>query len=266
MFHGIKDFKDIFEKRELIYTLALADFRKKFVGSFLGVVWMFIQPMITVLIYFFVFQLGFKSQPVSEVPYVLWLIPGIVPWFFFNESWGGATNCLYEYSHLVKKMVFKVSILPIIKITASLFVHLIFIWIMIIVYLLFGESPSIWWIQMVYYSFCTAFLSLGLSYITASANVFFKDMGQLVQVFLQVGMWMAPIMWSETMMPEKMRWLLRLNPFYYIVEGYRDCLIRHVGFWEHGKVSIYFWCVAVFIFAVGAALFKRLKPHFADVL
>ena len=107
------------EKRDLIMTLAVADFKKRFVGSALGIIWMFIQPIITVLIYFVIFQLGFKSQPVADVPYVLWLIPAIVPWFFFNDAWGGATNCLYEYQHLVKKMVFRVSILPIIKITAS---------------------------------------------------------------------------------------------------------------------------------------------------
>ena len=83
MLHIFKDAKDIWERRELILTLAEADFKKKFVGSFLGIFWMFIQPIITVLMYFFVFQLGFRSQPVSEVPYVLWLIPGIVPWFFF---------------------------------------------------------------------------------------------------------------------------------------------------------------------------------------
>ena len=132
------------EKRDLIMTLAVADFKKRFVGSALGIIWMFIQPIITVLIYFVIFQLGFKSQPVADVPYVLWLIPAIVPWFFFNDAWGGATNCLYEYQHLVKKMVFRVSILPIIKITASFLVHLIFIWILLAVYLLAGESPSLW--------------------------------------------------------------------------------------------------------------------------
>lgn len=266
MFHLIKDFRDVLGKRELIITLAKADFKKRFVGSFLGVCWMFIQPIVTVLIYFFIFQLGFKSQPVADVPYVLWLIPAIVPWFFFNEAWGGATNCLYEYQHLVKKMVFKVSILPIIKITASFFVHLIFIWIMLAVYLLFGMNPSIWWIQMFYYSFCTAFLALGLSYITASTNAFFKDMGQLVQVILQIGMWMAPIMWSEKIFPQKYRFVLKLNPFYYIVEGYRDCFIDHVGFWRNPELTLYFWCVAILIFVVGVILFKRLKPHFADVL
>ena len=266
MYHLIKDFKDILGKRELILTLAESDFKKKFVGSFLGICWMFVQPITTVLIYFVVFQMGFKSQPVSDVPYVLWLIPGIVPWFFFAEAWGGATNCLYEYQHLVKKMVFKVSILPIVKITASFFIHAIFIWIMLIVYLLSGINPSFWWLQMFYYSFCAAFLALGLSYITASVNAFFKDMGQLVQVFLQIGMWVAPIMWSEKMFPEQFRWIIKINPFYYIVEGYRDCFIDHVGFWTNWRLTLYFWGGSSLIFLIGVVLFKKLKPHFADVL
>ena len=227
---------------------------------------MFIQPIITVLIYYVIFQLGFRSQPVADVPYVLWLIPGIVPWFFFNDAWGGATNCLYEYQHLVKKMVFRVGILPIIKICSSLLVHLIFIVILLVVYLLAGEDPSLWWLQAFYYSACTAFLAVGLSYLTCAANVFFKDMGQLVQVILQIGMWMAPIMWSENMFPEQVGKIVKFNPFYYIVEGYRDCFIQHKGFWEHPGLTVYFWTVSIVIFCIGAIMFKKLRPHFADVL
>ena len=163
-------------------------------------------------------------------------------------------------------MVFKVSILPIIKVVSSLFIHLIFIWIMIIVYLLFGVQPSLWWIQIFYYTFCTLFLVLGLSYITASANAFFKDMGQTVQILLQIGMWLAPIMWSETMFPVRFRFVIKLNPVYYLVQGYRDCFITHEGFWEHPQLTVYFWCIVLIIFGIGMNLFKRLKPHFADVL
>lgn len=119
---------------------------------------------------------------------------------------------------------------------------------------------------MFYYSFCTMFLVLGLSYITASVNAFFKDVGQLVQVFLQVGMWLAPVMWSETMVPERFRFIVKLNPFYYIVEGYRDCFISHEGFWQHPALTLYFWCIAIGIFVLGMFLFKKLRPHFADVL
>ena len=213
-----------------------------------------------VLIYYFFFQVGFKAAPPVNMPYVLWLIPGIVPWFFFNEALGAATNSLYDYNYLVKKVVFKVSILPMVKIVSCIFVHAIFIYILFGVYLLYGEMPSIYWLQCIYYSFCTFALVVGLSFITSSINVFFKDMSQIVNIALQFGMWLAPIMWHYSMMPEKFLWLIKLNPVYYIVEGYRDSFITHVGFWNRPLLTLYFWVITGIIFLVGLKLFKRLKP------
>lgn len=116
--------KEIIGKRKLIWDLGKADFRKRFVGSYFGVVWMFIQPIVTVSIYAVVFGMGFKSPPPIEgFTYVEWLVPGIVPWFFFSESVNSITNCLQEYNYLVKKVVFKVEILPIIKLISCLLVH-----------------------------------------------------------------------------------------------------------------------------------------------
>ena len=125
--------KEIAGRKRLILDLAKADFRKRFVGSYFGVVWMFVQPVVTVLIYFCIFQLGFKSvPPVPGVPYVLWLVPGIVPWFFFSEALNTVTGCLQEYSYLVKKVVFQVEVLPVIKLISSLMVHCFFVAIMIV--------------------------------------------------------------------------------------------------------------------------------------
>ncbi len=262
----ISDIKELFSKRELIHTLAKADFKKRFSGSALGVVWMFAQPIVTILIYIVLFQYGFRSNPVDEVPYALWLIPGIVPWFFINDAIGGATNALYEYQHLVKKMVFKVSILPIIKVFSALYMHAIFIVLLILVYLFYGNFPSVWWLQAVYYTFCTIVFVVAISYFTSACNAFFKDMGQLVQVILQIGMWVAPIMWAETMFPEKYRFIVKINPVYYLVQGYRDCFISHRGFWTHGWLNLYFWVVTSIIMFLGLKLFRRLRVHFADVL
>ena len=79
-------FLELYQKRTMVWDLAKADFKKRFVGSYFGVAWMFVQPIVTVLIYFFVFQMGFRSvPPVPDTPYLLWLIPGIVPWFYFSE-------------------------------------------------------------------------------------------------------------------------------------------------------------------------------------
>ena len=259
--------KDVLSKRNIVWDLAKSDFRKKFVGSYFGVFWMFVQPVVTIVIYYCVFQLGFKSAPPSDInaPYVLWLIPGIVPWFFFSEAVTAGTGCLYDYNYLVKKVVFKVSILPVIKIVSCAFVHVIFIGIMVVVFLLFGYMPHICWIQVVYYSLCTFVLALGISFLTCSINAFFKDMGQIVSIILQFGMWITPIMWHYSM-AEKWLPLLKLNPFFYITEGYRESMLNHTWFWQRPTMTLYFWIVTAVIFVIGGKTFKKLKPHFADVL
>lgn len=258
--------KDIISKRQLIMTLAVSDFKKKFIGSYLGVFWMFMQPIVSILIYYFVFQIGFKSNPVENVPYVLWLMPGIIPWFFFNDTLQNGVSTLHSYKHLVKKMVFRIDILPLMKVVSSLFLHLIFILVLIIVFLLFGEQPSIWWLQIIYYLIGNILLVTGLVYLTSAINVFVKDMSQIVSICLQFGFWIAPIMWDISMMPEEIHWILRLNPFTYIVDGFRDCFIFHVGFWTKPYWTLYFWLIILLIFIGGIKLFKKMETHFADVL
>lgn len=262
--------KEIVTKRKLILDLSKTDFKKRFVGSYFGIAWMFLQPLATVLVYFFVFQMGFKSvPPVPGYPYVLWLIPGIVPWFFFSEVLNSGTNCLQEYNYLVKKVVFRVEILPVIKMLSCLMVHGIFAIIMIVVFFCYGFFPRISWIQIIYYSFAGSMLSLAIAYFTSAINVFFKDIAQIVGICLQFGMWMVPIMWAPEMFPAIPSWLptlLKLNPFYYVVVGYRDSMLTGDWFVERPGLSLYFWAVTVVLMLVGLKVFKKLRPHFSDVL
>lgn len=262
--------KEIVTRRKLIWDLAKADFKKRFVGSYFGMVWMFVQPLVTVLIYFFIFQLGFKSvPPVPGVPYVLWLVPGIVPWFFYSEALNCITGCLQEYSYLVKKVVFQVEILPVIKLISCLLVHGFFLLIMLIMALCFGKLPMATWIQILYYSFAASMLALAFGYLTSAIHVFFKDMAQIVSICLQFGMWLSPIMYQETMFSVDYPWIvtvLKLNPFYYIVAGYRDSILTGNWFWERPTLTVYFWVVTLVIGFAGLKVFKRLRPHFSDVL
>lgn len=264
--------KEIIKKRKLILDLAKADFKKRFVGSYFGIVWMFIQPIVTILVYYFVFGIGFRSgDPIEGVPYVLWLVPGIVPWFFFSEALNTGTNCLQEYNYLVKKVVFQVEILPIIKLLSCLIVHLIFVLIMIGLFFCFGWFPALSWIQVLYYSFATFMLSLALVYFTSAINVFFKDMAQIVGICLQFGMWLTPIMWQVEMFSGKSSFsllskVLKFNPMYYIVAGFRDSMLTGAAFWQRPTMTLYFWIVTVALFLIGLRVFKRLRPHFSDVL
>lgn len=264
---------ELWHNRKLILQLARNDFKTKFAGSYLGIVWAFIQPIVTVLVYWFVFEKGLKSNGVNtssgiSVPFVLWFVAGLVPWFFFSEALNGGTNALIEYSYLVKKVVFKISILPIVKVLSSLFVHIFFIVFMLCLYMGYRHYPDLYMLQIAYYSLCTFMLVLGLSYATCAMVGFFRDLTQIISIILQVGVWMTPIMWNiDTMdLPPVLITIFKLNPMFYVVAGYRDALINKVWFWERPSLTIYFWFVTVAIFGIGMVIFKRLKPHFADVL
>ena len=122
--------------------------------------------------------------------------------------------------------------------------------------------------QMLYYTFAMMILLLGLIYATSAIVVFFKDLGQIINIILQIGIWMTPIMWNIDGMELNpiLITILKLNPMYYIVAGYRDSLINKAGFWEQPGMTIYYWILTIVLFIIGTKIFKKLKPHFADVL
>ena len=157
-------FKELYQNRKLIWKLSKNDFRNKFAGAYFGIVWAFIQPMVTVAVYFVVFQLGLRVQPAATgYPYICWLVSGIIPWLFFSDALPSASNCLLEYSYLVKKVVFKISVLPIVKVISSLFVHLFFIVFAILIFALMGKLPPVQIIQIGYYTFAVICLCTFLS-------------------------------------------------------------------------------------------------------
>ncbi|MDO4343703.1 MAG: ABC transporter permease [Eubacteriales bacterium] len=258
---------EVYQNRKLMLSLAKNDFKTKYAGSYLGIIWAFIQPVVTVLVYWFVFS-KLRAGAVRDVPFVLWLISGLVPWFFFQDGLNNGTNALIEYSYLVKKVVFKISILPVVKLISATFVHLFFIGVMLLLYIVMGYAPKIAAVQIVYYSFATFMLVLGVTYLTCAVVVFFRDLSQVINIFLQVGVWMTPIMWNfeDLHLSGIIVTILKLNPMYYIVEGYRDALISGRWFWERPVLTLYFWVLTILIFFVGTRVFGKLKIHFADVL
>ncbi len=266
--------RHLVSSRGLIWNLAKNDIKKKFAGSYFGIVWAFVQPVITVLLYWFVFEFGLHQKASDlrtgiEIPFVMWLMAGLVPWFYFQEAMNGGTGVLVEYSYLVKKVVFQIDTLPVVKMISALFTHLFFVLFAVAVFWVMGYPPDLYTLLVIYYSFCMIVLATGIVYATGAVTVFFRDMKEVVAILLQIGMWVTPIMWNFEAMTQIPGWaavLLKLNPMYYIVSGYRNALIHKIGFWENWGLTIYFWVVTILILIVGTSVFKRLRPHFADVL
>jgi len=268
IYYGLKDFlRNIYSNRKIIIKLSKNDFKSKFTGSFAGILWAFIVPLVNILVFWFIFQVGFRSAPVEDIPFILWLSSGLIPWFFFGDAWNNATNSLFEYSYLVKKVKFRVSLLPIIKIISALFVHIFFIFFLYFLFIVYGRKLDFAAIQLFYYSFALVMFLIGLSWFTSAVSVFIKDLTQLIQVLLQVGFWLTPIFWNINIIDEKYKLFFKLNPLHYIVSGYRGALIDGVWFWELSLMqTIYFWLVTLFMFVIGGFVFLKSRPHFADVL
>ena len=255
-----------YDLMDQVFALAISDFKGRFSGSYLGIFWGIIQPLSTILLFWFVFQVGFRSNPIDDVPFILWLAAGMIPWNYFYDSWFGGTSTFNAYSYIVKKVVFKIEVLPLVKVLSSSILNLIFNGILVIIYCIYGRFMGLHLFDMLYFSVCLFVLTLGLSYVTATLNVFIKDIGQFMGIILQVLMWMTPLMWSYEMIPDSMAWFYKLNPLHYILNGYRESLINGRWFYYHWVQMIWFWVVTLTIFFVGRKLMNRMKDHFADVL
>lgn len=259
------------KKFELIWKLAKNDFKNRYAGSYLGALWAMVQPVITVLMYYIVFDKIFQSRSEAvaggiPIPYVLFLTAGLVPWFYFSEGLSNGTNSLVQYNYLVKKVVFNIDILPVIKVIAASFIHVFFACVLLVVAAIYGYYPNLYSFQLIYYSLCMFMLLLALSYTTSAVMVFFKDLGQIIQILLQIGMWATPILWNIGSIPEKWQIVMKLNPVAYIVLGYRATICENKGFWVDWKYTLYFWGFVAVLFFVGRKIFTKLKVHFADVL
>lgn len=267
---NIKDFfrflRDLVNNRKTIVQMVKMDFKNQYLGSFLGLFWAFFQPAVYIFVLWFIFALGFRKGRSGEFPFVLYLISGMVVWSYFSASLSAGARSILDSSYLVKKMVFRISMLPVVKILSGLMVHLIFIGLLMIVYFSHGYSVHMYMFQIFYYLFATIILLMGLSWISSALNVFIKDISQFIGIIVRIGFFFTPIFWEISMFPPKYQFILKLNPVYYLLNGYRDSLFYKVWFWEHYQLTLYFWALTLVIFTTGVLVFTRLRPHFADVM
>lgn len=260
-------FKDLFSNRNIIWELVKRDMKTSYVGSFLGILWTFIHPFALTLIFMLIFGLGFRSgAPIGEVPFFIWFLAGYIPWIFFSSSISANTNCINSFSYLVKKLNFRISIIPMIKLLTNIVIFLIYIISLMIFMLIWSVPISLYIFQIFYYFIAMFILIMGSSYLLSSTNVFIKDIGNVNSILLQLGFFATPIFWSIDNVAPEYQIIFRINPMLYIVQGFRDSLFNFEPFWTHLYETIYFWSFTGLITILGVFVFIKLRPHFADVV
>lgn len=258
--------KEHWHDKRMLWSLSRNDFKARFASTYLGGIWAFVQPLCTMFIFWFVFQMGLRSADVGGVPFILWYAPAYLVWTFFSDAVSGMTSSVKEYAYLVRKVNFRVSLIPTVKLVSTAFVHLGFILFLVVMNLCYGRPLSVYNLQVVYYFLCAIVLSWGIGVFAAAVTPFVGDMSSIVGVILQIGFWATPIVWNPASMSAGVQTILKLNPMFYICEGYRDAFIHHVWFWQNGWINVYFWAFTALFLIAGTHVFKKLSPEFSDVL
>lgn len=249
--------------RHTLYLMIERDFRTRYVQSIGGIFWAFLSPLLLVLVYSLIFSLIFSRQ-VSEVPFSLWLFSALLPWLFFSEVLKNSVTIIEKNKNLVIKSPFQPELLSLVVLGAGLVGHLAGIGIMLILLLITGHFPGLNGLTFIFYLGCMMIFSLGLSWMISSLYLFVRDIGQFIHILLQLWFYLCPIVYPASIIPEKYQFLYRLNPMYFIVEGYRRALINNEFIVFSDFVVFVGW--TAFFLVSGSFVFARLKNQFVEML
>lgn len=251
----------------MIRSFALADLKKRYTGSFGGLMWSVIHPLMMIFTYYFIFSFIFRAKVQADYgtkSYALWLVGGLIPWFFFSETVTRASGALQENKALVTKTLFPSEIIPVCLLASGVINHLIGLAILLVFAVVISGGVSPFFPFVALYFVLMSLMMLGFSWALASLNVFIRDVGQFVVIAMNLWFFYTPIFYPISVVPEKYRIVLKINPMYHVVEGYRNSLIA--GRYPDPYHVLYLAAFSLAAFVGGGLLYKRLKPAFADVL
>jgi teichoic acid transport system permease protein len=267
--------KEQFTSFPLIIRLAIYETKSTYQMNYLGVFWQFLNPLIQMVAYWFVFGMGIREgHPVptgaGDVPFILWMLAGLIPWFFISPTVLDGANSVFRRINLVAKMNFPISSLPSVVIASNLFSYFVMTAVYVIVLLLNGVYPSLHWIQFIYYFICMVVFMFAFSLFNSTISVLVRDYQLLLQAVIRLLFFLLPIFWdiSKTIgqkFPDLLP-VLKLNPFFYIIDGFRDSFLDGQWFFQDMKYTIYFWVFTLFLLTIGSVLHMKFRDRFVDFL
>lgn len=251
----------------LIFRLTLFEIKQEFSGHYFGILWHIINPLTQILVYWFVFGIGLRSgAPVNGVPYITWLLCGIVPWFFISPNILTGANSVYKRISFASKMNFPISILPSISLLTSLVPFLIMSILLVFHLIASGFFPDIKWLQTIYYFISMIAFMYAFGLFNSTITVIFIDYQQILQALSRVLIFVTPVFWSSSGFNEQLLKLMALNPFFYIVEGFRYSLLPGQPHINSVPLTIYFWSITIFFLISGSMLHMKYRKNFVDYL
>ncbi|MYL20118.1 teichoic acid ABC transporter permease [Halobacillus litoralis] len=255
----------------LIKRLSIFQLKSNNNNNYLGMAWEVINPIIQLGIYWFVFGIGIRGgEGIDGVPFVYWLSTGLFAWFFFNTATMDGAKSINSRLNLISKMNFPISAIPSFVILSAFYQHLILGVVLILIFILSGQGLSIHLLQLPYYMFALVSLVFSLTLISSTLTTIVRDIQAGLRSIIRMFLYLTPILWSTDRLPESMRHLvetvLKINPLFYVVEGYRNAFLGNGWFYEDTGYTLYFWIMVITMFIAGAMLHMKFKKNFVDYI
>lgn len=250
----------------MIRSMVVRDFLKRYVGSVLGVFWSVIHPATQLALYYFVFSVVLKMKLGPEyggTHFAIWMIAGLLPWMMFAEVVNRSPDAVVEQASVIRKMVFPSEILPIVRLTAATVNHLIGVALLVGLLVVLGYGLPLTVFMIVPYFAVMAVFSLGIGWALAALNVYLRDIGQVVGVFVNIWFFLTPVVYVRELVPASLQGLYAWNPMLHVVEGYRAALLGRA---TDVTGLAYLAALGLVALTIGGMVFRKLKPQFADVL
>ena len=253
-------FKDLYNYRELMKTNIKKEIRGKYKGSWLGIMWTFLNPLLMLAVYAIVFPYILR---VNVENYTIFMIVALIPWNYFTTAIQTGTGCVVANGNILKKVYFPREIIPI-SITISQLVNFLITCIIMFVFIIFsGVGFSIHILLLPLIIFTQFILILAINFVLSALTVYAHDIDHFVSVALTLGFY-APIVYLSTMLPEKFQWVMKINPMAVLVEAYRSILYYH-NLPDFKLLGI--WIVISFVMLIlGYITFKKLEKSFVEEL
>ena len=250
------------------YAMAQVTLTKRYSGSALGVTWSLVKPIVFVFAYWFAMTIGIRaSRSINDIPYILWLIPGIMPWFYISDALTIGGSAVRANTHFVTKMVYPVATLPISEVLSLFFVHLMMMCLTIATFVVSGFGISIYFLQLPYYLLCCLAFTTSMAMLLSAITAMSQDVRQAVKSTLTLLFWLTPVLWSADKIPSPfLKQLVLCNPISYITAGYRNAFVNQRWFFQDWQYMIYYWALMAIMAMLASYVFTKLEPEFADVL
>ncbi|GAA4296455.1 ABC transporter permease [Anaerocolumna aminovalerica] len=254
--------KELYDYRQMIYSLVRKDLRGRYKGSVLGFLWTFINPLLQLVIYTIVFSIILRA---GIDKFYLYLFVALVPWIFFQTSITGGSASIHSQQDLIKKIYFPREVIPISYVT-SCFVNMLFSFVIIFIVVAFSgvHIKLLGLLCLPIIMFVEYILALGFAMIASAVTVYFRDLEHILGIVTMAWMYLTPIMYPIEMVPENLRKIFMLNPMTPIITAYRDIL--YYGTISHINTLLNGFLLGVVTLVIGFAVFGKLKRHFAEEL